>query len=231
MIQLISGFIASSVHVISGPDHLAAVTPLAIESRKKAWTVGIFWGLGHVLGMLLIGLLFMMFRDIIPVEKISAYSEQLVGIVLIGVGVWAVMKVFIRSPEKHKHPHYHDKPEPYVHIHSHHHQDEFAHDHVHKVAQKQTNITALSIGTLHGFAGVSHFLLILPTLALPSMLDSVLYLAGFGAGTILAMAIYALILGRISARTSFLPGHRIFNALRIGGGVIAIGVGIFWLFQ
>ena len=231
MIQLISGLIASSVHVVSGPDHLAAVTPLALESRKKAWAVGIFWGLGHVLGMLLIGLLFMLFRDIIPVEKISAYSEQLVGIVLIGVGVWAIIRVLIKSPDKHKHPHYHDKPEPYVHIHSHHHQDEFAHDHAHKVAQKQTNITALSIGTLHGFAGVSHFLLILPTLALPSMLDSVLYLSGFAAGTILAMAIYALILGRVSARTSSLPGHRIFNALRIGGGVIAIGVGIFWLFQ
>ena len=229
MIQLISGLIASSMHVISGPDHLAAVTPLAIESKKKAWTVGLFWGIGHLLGMLLIGGLFMLFRDLIPVEKISVYSEQLVGIVLIGVGLWAILKVYLRPSKSHKHPHYHTDPEPHVHIHNHRHHDEFTHDHTHKNVQRQTNITALGIGTLHGFAGISHFLLILPTLALPSLFDAAMYLTGFGAGTILAMAIYAFILGWFSARTSKAPGHRTFNILRISGGLIAIAVGIYWL--
>ena len=229
MIQFISGLIASSLHVLSGPDHLAAVTPLAIESKKKAWVVGVFWGIGHLLGMLLIGGLFMLFRDLIPVEKISMYSEQLVGIVLIGLGLWAILKVFLKPAKSHKHPHYHTEPEPHVHIHSHQHHDEFIHDHAHKKLQRQTNITALGIGTLHGFAGISHFLLILPTLALPSLYDAAMYLTGFGAGTVAAMAIYAFLLGWFSARTSKAPGHRIFNILRISGGVIAILVGIYWL--
>lgn len=231
MIQLLSGLIASSVHVMAGPDHLAAVTPLAIESKRKAWIIGVFWGLGHLAGMLLIGGLFLLFRDLINVDLISRYSEQLVGIVLIGLGIWAIIKVRLGQPGKHMHPHYHETPEPHVHIHAHSHDDEFAHDHRHDKIFRQNRLTALSIGTLHGFAGISHFLLILPTLALPSMSDSVEYLAGFGAGTVLAMATYAVLLGWISHRSGKRQNQKIFHALRIAGGIAAIAVGIFWIFN
>jgi len=63
MLTILTGFIASVAHVVTGPDHLAAVTPLAIDSRKKSWIVGLSWGLGHTLGMLLIGLLFVLFNS------------------------------------------------------------------------------------------------------------------------------------------------------------------------
>ena len=169
----------SSVHVVSGPDHLAAVTPLAIENRKKAWHIGFFWGLGHVLGMLGIGGVYLAFREIINVEKISGYSEYLVGIVLIGIGGWSIIKSVRHFHSHHVHPHYHAKPSPQVHIHRHEHDDEFEHYHQHQKTSRQNSITALLIGTLHGFAGISHFLLILPTLALPTMKDSIIYLSGF----------------------------------------------------
>jgi ABC-type nickel/cobalt efflux system permease component RcnA len=229
MIQFLTGILMSSVHVVTGPDHLAAVTPLAIENRKKAWHIGFFWGLGHVLGMLLIGLLYLAFREIIDVEKISGFSEYLVGFVLIGIGIWAIIKSIRHFHTHHVHPHYHAKPVPQVHIHGHDHQDEFNHVHTHQKAGKQNSVMALLIGTLHGFAGISHFLLILPTLALPSTRDSVLYLTGFAAGTIISMVVYALVLGIISQRTADFPKSRIFRNLRIGAGLIAIGVGIWWL--
>jgi ABC-type nickel/cobalt efflux system permease component RcnA len=229
MLQLISGFIASALHVITGPDHLAAVTPLAIESKRKAWAIGVFWGLGHLIGMLVIGGLFLLFKDIIPVEKISEHSEMLVGIVLLAIGTWAIIKVFVHFRSHHMHPHYHDKPEPYVHIHKHDHKDEFDHEHSHDKVHRQNKITALGIGTLHGFAGISHFLLILPTLALPTLSDSLLYLGGFGAGTVLSMTTYALILGIISTRSSMAKSHNVFNGLRLAGGLIAIAIGILWL--
>ena len=54
---LFAGIIAAVLHVISGPDHLAAVTPFAVESKKKAWKIGLFWGFGHIGGMLLIGII------------------------------------------------------------------------------------------------------------------------------------------------------------------------------
>lgn len=219
----------SSVHVVTGPDHLAAVTPLAIENRKKAWHIGFFWGSGHVLGMLGIGGLYLAFREIINVEKISGYSEYLVGIVLIGIGVWAIIKSVKHFHSHHVHPHYHDKPTPQVHIHRHEHDDEFEHFHEHQKTSRQNSITALFIGTLHGFAGVSHFLLILPTLALPSILDSIIYLSGFALGTIFTMVTYALILGLVSQRTADFPRSKVFRNLRIVAGSLAIAVGIWWL--
>jgi len=229
MIQLLSGLIASAVHVVTGPDHLAAVTPLAIESKRKAWLIGIFWGFGHVTGMMLIGILFYLFRDIIPIDQISAVSEQIVGAVLIIIGLWALYKVYQPVRQKHKHPHYHQEPDPHVHIHAHHHEDEFDHTHHHKKVLKQGPFGAFLIGTLHGFAGISHFLIVLPTLTLPTSLDAGLYLSGFAAGTILAMGTYALIIGVVSSKSRTYKNKSVFNILRLTGGILAIGIGIWWL--
>lgn len=228
MIQLLSGIIASALHVVTGPDHLAAVTPLAIESKKRSWKVGLFWGVGHILGMLLIGLLFLLFKEFIPIEAISHYSEQIVGLVLVGIGVWAVIKVYNQRIPKHKHPHYHDEPKPHVHIHAHPHDHEHEHSHTHAKVVKQNNITALGVGTLHGFAGVSHLILLLPTLALPSTTESVLYLGGFAVGTLLAMVSYAMTLGLIGQRSAGAHNPAIFKYVRLAGGLVAIGIGIFW---
>lgn len=229
MLQFLTGALMSSVHVVTGPDHLAAVTPLAIENRKKAWHIGLFWGIGHVMGMLLIGLLYIIFKELINVEKISGYSEYLVGIVLIGIGLWAIIKTLRHFHIHHVHPHFHADPVPQVHIHRHSHDDEASHVHIHKKNDRQNSITAMLVGTLHGFAGISHFLLILPTLALPTITDSVLYLAGFAAGTILTMVAYALLMGIIATKTSDFQNSRSFRNLRIAAGLIAVGVGIFWL--
>ncbi len=225
----------SAVHVITGPDHLAAVTPLAIENKNKAWHIGFFWGIGHVIGMLLIGGLFLVFREFINVESISGYSEYLVGIVLIGIGTWSIIKVYSHRHTHHQHPHYHSRPMPVVHIHKHEHSDilqheaGFSHQHTHKNVHRQNNLTAVGIGTLHGFAGISHFLLILPTLALPTIMDSVFYLSGFVVGTVATMVSYALILGVVAVRSSNVQNSRIFHYLRLGAGSVAILVGIFWL--
>jgi ABC-type nickel/cobalt efflux system permease component RcnA len=229
MLQFLTGFLASSVHVITGPDHLAAVTPLAIENRKKAWHIGLMWGIGHVLGMLIIGMLYLLFKEFINVDRISEHSELLVGVVLIGIGLWAIIKTIRHFHFNHVHPHYHAEPLPQVHIHRHAHENETDHWHIHKKTERQNSITALLIGTLHGFAGISHFLLILPTLALPTVSDSILYLGGFAGGTILTMVAYALLMGFVSEKTSEFPHSKIFRNLRITAGLIAIAVGICWL--
>ena len=99
------------LHVIMGPDHIAAVIPFAIESKRKAWKIGLYWGIGHIFGMIIIGILFMLFKELIPVEKISGYSEQLVGLVLIMIGLWAFYKIFINE-HRHKHLHIHSDNNP-----------------------------------------------------------------------------------------------------------------------
>lgn len=236
MINLITGMIAAMAHVLAGPDHLAAVTPLAIESRKRSWRIGMAWGIGHTLGILIIGVLFLLFRDVIPVEKISAHSEQIVGVMLILIGLWAIFKVY--SAKNHTHPHVHKNGESeYMHIHEHDHKvvhdhaDPEAHVHEHQKQHKQNMRTSLGIGIFHGLAGVSHLFAILPTLALPSRWDATLYLSGFGLGTIAAMIIFSAVLGYISLRTSSSGKQNAFRALRIFGGVAAIAVGVWWIFS
>jgi ABC-type nickel/cobalt efflux system permease component RcnA len=143
------------LHVISGPDHLAAVTPLVVETKRKAWKIGLSWGLGHIIGMLLIGVLFLFFKEYIPIEEISKYSEQIVAIVLIGVGIWAFYRIF-NEQKSHKHPHIHSDNEPFVHIHKHDH-DKNHSEHSHKKVIKQNLISSFGIGFIHGLAGVAHF--------------------------------------------------------------------------
>lgn len=231
MYYLLTGILASALHVITGPDHLAAVTPLAIENKSKAWHVGIFWGLGHIAGMLLIGVLFLLFKEFIPVEAISEYSEFIVGFVLIFIGLWAFYKAFSKSRSHHVHPHLHDEPKPHIHIHAHKHDTEHGHVHTHQKPVRQNNLTAFLVGTLHGLAGISHLVLILPTLAFPKTIDSVTYLIGFGLGTILAMMIYSIILGYISKRIVMNHKHKMYQTLRIVGGSFAIIIGVFWIFS
>ncbi len=227
-VPIIAGLLMSVLHVVSGPDHLAAVTPLAIESKKKSWLVGLVWGIGHVLGMLLLGLLFVLFKQYINIDIISAYGEQLVGFLLIAIGVWSVLRV-IKSQRKigqHSHPHAHNGD---VHIHSHEHGKEHSHTHTHQNYYKQNIFTAMVIGIVHGVAGVSHIIAMLPSLALPDTSSSVLYLSGFAAGTILAMLIYALILGIIADRSAVNEKTKSFGILRLVGGVAAILVGVWWI--
>ena len=99
------GSITSLLHVVSGPDHLAAVTPLLVKNKKRAWQVGLFWGMGHLTGIAIIGGLFLLFKESIPVESISFFSEKLVGWLLIGIGLWGYYRllgnrIHSNSPKK-----------------------------------------------------------------------------------------------------------------------------------
>ncbi len=228
-LPLIAGILASMLHVISGPDHLAAVTPLVIETKRKGWKIGLFWGFGHLLGMLLIGLLFLVFKDIIPVDAISKYSEQLVAIVLIGVGAWAFYRIFYID-KTHQHPHIHTEKEAYIHIHKHHHNHSEGHQHTHKKVIKQNIISSLGIGFLHGLAGVAHFLLLLPVLGFKNQLDGIMYIIGFAVGTVLAMTVYALILGKLTNYTKAQHNETFFKGIRFAGGLFAIVIGLYWLY-
>ena len=227
----LAGFLASVLHVVSGPDHLAAITPLAIEARKKVWRIGLFWGIGHLSGMVAIGLLFVLFRELIPVEAISEHSELLVGFVLLGVGAWAIFRIFQKS-EKHKHPHVHGGEEPYIHVHEHQHDlNELKHEHAHSKKVKQHSWSSFFIGVLHGLAGVAHFLLLLPVLGFESQMESAFYIVGFALGTVTAMVLYAYLLGRLTKYSKQSTNKNFMQSLRVFGALFAIVVGIFWIYN
>ena len=233
-LPLLFGIVASLAHVLAGPDHLAAIGPLAINADRRPWLIGMAWGIGHLTGMLIIGILFFYLKDFIPVEFISANSEKMVGILLIAIGFWAIYKMLTyhkTGTHHHDHTHENTSGETYVHRHHHQHEDEASHHHQHEKRDRQTYLAALGIGVLHGLAGVSHFIGLLPTLAFESSFDSALYLTGFGIGTILAMVVFSAILGLIASKASHSKKDFLFKAINGLAGISAIFVGIFWIWS
>lgn len=231
---IIFGLLAAMVHVLSGPDHLAAVAPLALNTKFRPWMIGMSWGIGHLLGMLVIGVLFFFFRELIPVEFISRNSERIVGVLLIAIGGWAIFRLFqYNKSTKHKHVHTHadDSGNAFVHVHDHDHGQSNKHVHPHKEHEQQTYLAALGIGVIHGLAGFSHILHLLPTLAFTNRTDSVLYLTGFGIGTIISMVLFSFILGLISHYSSQKRKDTVFMTINGLAGTAAIFVGFFWLWN
>ncbi len=228
------GIIAAFAHVLSGPDHLAAVGPLALTKKIRPWLIGMAWGLGHLIGMLLIGMLFFFFKELIPVDFISDNSERIVGLLLVVIGVWAIYRMIqYNKTTKHAHVHTHEDESGnvFVHTHDHDHDSVNVHKHTHEKVLKQTYLAALGIGILHGLAGVSHIVHLLPTLAFETRMESVEYLVGFGIGTVLAMMVFSIIIGLMGQMATQKKKDNIFIAINGLAGLAAIVVGFYWLYS
>jgi hypothetical protein len=201
MTIVIAGVMAGVVHVLSGPDHMAAIAPYAVANRARSWLTGVRWGLGHSAGVIAVGLLALLARHALPVEALSARSELAVGLALVGIGIWGLRSALVRGGRaddaSHQHPHTHGR-------------------------------AAFAVGTLHGLAGSSHLLGVLPALALPSDGIASAYLLCFGTGSVAAMGAFASFVGWIAGR----PGARGADAQRMLLGAcstVAILVGGFWI--
>lgn len=101
VLALLAGLAAGFFHVLAGPDHLAAVAPMVAGDDRVAWRAGLSWGLGHTAGVLLVGALLVAFRELLPIDALSAWSERLVGLALLAVGLWGLWRA--RSPLVHRH--------------------------------------------------------------------------------------------------------------------------------
>lgn len=232
-LPLVVGFTYTVMHVITGPDHMAAVLPMAIENKKKSWGIGLSWGFGHLVGMLLIGMLYLFLKSLMTDETLeifSSYSELMVGVILIFIGLWAFYKLY-RGNHRHQHPHKHKGEEKdIVHVHPHDHTHD-GHQHQHQKLEKQNVFASFSIGTLHGFAGIAHFILFGQILTYGSTRESLMYLGGFAGGTLVAMTGFAFLVGMLAYSSNRGHDDRLFKIIRITGASIAIIVGIIWIIQ
>ncbi len=216
---IITGFLAGLVHVVSGPDHIAAVAPFAVHKREKTWHVGFFWGVGHTGGVWVIGLLAYLLREILPIDLISSWSERLVGVVLIGIGLWGIRSALKTRIHYHEHEHEDGK-----HGHFHVHEVGKAHDNPHSHQHKHA---PMGIGILHGLAGSSHLLGVLPALMLPTRTDALAYIIFFGIGSIIAMSLFSYLIGIFTHKiATTLPAYK---GMLLTFAYLAIGVGVVWL--
>ena len=64
-----AGLLAGCLHTLTGPDHLAALTPLSVgPSRAQNALMGALWGCGHNTGQMLFGLAFVLLKDKLPFD-------------------------------------------------------------------------------------------------------------------------------------------------------------------
>jgi hypothetical protein len=214
MLTLITGALAGLFHVLSGPDHLAAVAPLAVADRDRGWIAGWTWGLGHAAGVVVVAVLAVLLRDALPLELVSGWSERLVGAALIGIGIWALR----RSVRLEATPHAHGA---------------ISHEHLHVQAGPRSMRrfghahTSFYLGILHGIAGSSHFLGVLPALALPSRTAALLYVGAFGAGTVAAMTAFAAAVGSAGWRIRHAASAQ--RIMMQAAAVLALTIGGWWL--
>lgn len=222
IVLLVTGILAGAVHVVSGPDHFAAVAPLATQSRTRPWIAGLRWGLGHATGVLAISAAALLLREALPLERFSAWSERLVGVALIGVGLWGLRLALRERVHRHRHEHG-GRPHEHVHFHRHGHAGPGSHRHEH---------AAFGVGALHGFAGSAHFLAVLPALALPSRAAAAVYLTGYGTGSVAAMTLFTVIFGWILQRSTRSDTHSdgsIYRKVTAAVSSVAVTLGVFWL--
>jgi hypothetical protein len=83
------------------------------------------------------------------------------------------------------------------------------------------------MGILHGIAGSSHFLGVIPALALPTRGAAVTYIGAFGVGTVVAMTAFAAAIG--SAGGHVRHGAALHRGMMLTAATLAIAIGAFWL--
>ena len=232
MFAFVAGLAAGLLHVFSGPDHLAAIAPLAADGDRRQWQAGLQWGIGHTAGVLLIAVLLLVLREQLPLDIISANSERIVGALLIAVGswgIWRAMRLGVR-------PHDHSHSAPHTRL-----RQGYGEVSPKRFARRRKGVpygathegvpytgASFVMGTFHGIAGSSHLFGVLPALALPGRQASILYLAGFGVGAIAGMTAFAAAMGLLSHRLG--RRHpRSPSGLLYGSSAAALVVGGFWL--
>lgn len=205
MFAFLAGIAAGLLHVFSGPDHLAAVAPLASARERGHWLTGLQWGFGHTLGVVLIAMLLLLLKERLPLDAISAYSERVVGLSLIAIGGWGLYRAWVLRCSG-------------------------AEVLGCSGAQVQSHThagTSFSMGAIHGLAGSSHLFGVLPALAFPSRASSMLYLAGFGLGAIAGMTTFSAAVGLLSSK--FNRRSRSYSGFLYASSAVALVVGGVWL--
>jgi high-affinity nickel-transport protein len=241
------GFLLGIRHA-TDPDHVIAVSTIVTRQQnlRHAGLIGVLWGVGHTITIVLVGTAIILFNLVIP-PRVGLAMELAVGLMLILLGVLNLTGATQRITERftpmhgqnaviHTHAHRHGDVE-HVHVHSHQpdvhlHLDDHPHGPVQRFLQRvglYQLLRPLAVGIVHGLAGSAAVaLLVLTTIRDPRWATA--YLLVFGVGTIAGMMVITMILGAPFAYT----GKRFKNfnrGLGLASGVISIAFGLFVTFH
>ncbi len=172
------GFVLGLRHALDA-DHLAAVSTVLAQrpTFKASGLIGLWWGLGHTVTLLVVGCVVMALNVAIP-ARLAEACEFGVGAMLVVLGVSLAIKMFREG--WHLHTHEHDGAR-HLHFHSH----RFGADHIHGHWLKHS-LQPLLIGMAHGLAGSAALLLVVLA-AVRTLGEGMAYILVFGAGSIFGM--------------------------------------------
>lgn len=217
---LFLGLLLGLQHALDA-DHLAAVASLSTRNRnlRDAARQGAAWGLGHSLTLLLLGGSLLTLNASLPAWTVDLL-EAGVGLMLLALGLNVLYRLW--SARVHCHSHRHGTQ---THFHAHSHPSDIEHrhdphDHVHP---RRLPLRALLVGSMHGMAGTAA-LLVLTLGSVTSVGQGLLYLAVFGAGSILGMSALAVIIS-VPLRWSADRLTWAHQGLNLVFGLATIGIG------
>ncbi|ULA62850.1 MAG: Nickel transporter UreH [Nitrospira sp.] len=215
------GFVLGLRHALDA-DHLAAVSTVLAErpSVRASGLVGLWWGVGHTLTLMLVGAAVLVSGVHIP-ESVALMAESGVGLLLVVLGGTLALKLF--RERWHLHRHVHDG-EPHVHLHSHRRRE----DHVHPHWARQS-LRPLLIGMAHGVAGSAALMLVIVS-STSGISQGLLYIAVFGLGSIGGMLMIGLTLS-VPVIYSRAIGQRAFFAVQGVASLGSVGLGLWMLYR
>lgn len=198
------------------PDHLAAVSTLTSQqkSARAGLVLGVFWGLGHSLSLLLVGGTLALLETHLPARLENGF-EVLVSLMIIFLGARALRQAVRegRSGVVHSHEHggvAHTHPAPTEHLH---------------VSKATLATRPLLIGLVHGLAG-SGALTVIVLSELHSAAERLSYIFLFGSGSIIGMGLLTGLVGVPLSRAARNP--RLATGLLMVTGVISLSIGAWW---
>lgn len=198
------------------PDHLAAVSTLVgrEQSGVRAALVGLCWGLGHTLALVVAGALLVLLRAEMP-PALADLFELAVGIMLVGLGLRAIAQAARQGPggptRLHRHGWLvHSHPGVPAHVH---------------IGTWTLARRPLVIGAVHGLAG-SGALTALVLATLPTTAARLTYVVLFGLGSTIGMAALSGLLGWPLARLG--TRHVAARGVTLLVGCVSTVLGIVW---
>jgi sulfite exporter TauE/SafE len=245
---VVLGFFLGMRHA-TDPDHVVAVTTIVSRERSVAAAalIGILWGIGHTLTILLVGGAIILFGIVIP-PRMGLTMELSVAFMLILLGLLNLtgfMRWIAERPmpnpshggDAHAHVHRHGD---FVHTHRHGHAPA-THGHAenatplgrldqafHRLGAYQL-IRPLVVGVVHGLAG-SAAVALLVLAAIPSPAWGIAYLLVFGVGTIVGMM---LVTAASSLPFTYTTRRfsQVHHLLAVASGVLSVAFGLFLVYR
>lgn len=220
------GFLLGMQHALE-TDHIAAVSSIAARRTDVSDIVkhGLTWGLGHTVTLFVFAGAAILLGRAIP-ELLAQPLETAVGIMLVGLGVHLLWRLW--RDRVHFHPHGHGDGTEHIHVHSHV-NEEIPHRQSAHLHQHGFRWRTLLVGLMHGMAG-SAALLVLAISQVANATYGMFYVLLFGIGSMLGMGALSVVIAvplAVSARWLTWANRGLQGCV----GVITVGIGIMTVYS